>query len=92
MKFKKGDIITPIGDGKEIIFQLTSDAKLDFYYGPWGSPSSDLRWLANGRHIGTRYTGIFINQFHLQECVLYHEFGLYKNIKKFSMEGKVDDD
>ena len=86
MKFKKGDIITPLGDGKEIVFQLYSDPKLDYYYGPWGTPSDDLRWLVSGIHIGNRYTGTLINQFHIYDCVLYSDFGFYKDIKKFSMK------
>ena len=86
MKFKKGDIITPIGDGKEVVFKLFSDPKLNYYYGPWGTPSDDLRLLVSGIHIGNQYKGTLVNQFHVEDCVLYNEFGFYKYIKKFSME------
>jgi hypothetical protein len=81
MNFKKGDIVT-LWYESDIIFKLYSDPKFEHYINEFGAKSNDLRWLASGKHIGKRYNGKYITQFHLEECVLYSDFNLFKKIKK----------
>jgi hypothetical protein len=90
MDFKKGDIVVCLVDGGfnrygEIVFKLTSNPKLEYYIDNFGIKSTDLRWLASGKHIGTKYKGQYVNQFHLNNCVKYNEFKLYRKIKKIKL-------
>lgn len=85
MNFKAGDLVTPEGDHKDVIFKIHYPPKFRHYYGLWGNKSEEKRWLASGQHIGPKYYGTWVNEFHLELCVLYNPICKFKKIKKFSM-------
>lgn len=84
MNFKAGDIVTIEGDHEDVVFRIHS-IRWDDYYGPWGKCNKGKRWLANGVHIGKSYHGTWMNQFHLELCVLHNPICRFKRLKKFNM-------
>ena len=84
MAFKAGDIVTPEGDHKDVIFRIYS-VRWEYYWSLGGIRSDEKRWLATGTHIGKKYHGTWVNQFHLDQCVLYNPICKFKKIKQFSM-------
>lgn len=84
MMFKVKDIVTPEGDHKDVIFRIHS-VRWDYYWSLAGIRSNEKRWLATGTHIGKRYCGTWVDQFHLEECVPYNPMCKFKKIKSFSM-------
>ena len=82
--FKAGDIVTPEGDHKDVIFKIHR-SRLDYYWSMGGNRSDNKLWLASGEHIGLKYRGTWVHQFHLEDCVLYSPICKFKKVKKFSM-------
>lgn len=84
MNFKKGDIVTAKGDHEDIIFKISS-VRFDNHYGVWGFRSADKSWLACGQHIGKKYHGTYVSEFHLGFCELYDPFKKKMTLKPFKL-------
>ena len=86
MRFKKGDIVEAWWDGKrQIVFQLYSDARFDYYRHASGLLSEEKSWWASGLHLDGKYRGTYCHTFHLNDCKIHNSFGLTKEIKEHKL-------